>query len=91
MFFSFFESLALSPRGLFCSSSEDLQGVGPTCLLRIVEYVQRNVLGEVRLGAHAIDRLLHFAVAPIPSFHSVVGGQGPPTGLQQRSLPRGGW
>ena len=43
--------------------------------MQIAEHVQGDAIGEVLLSAHAIDRLLHFAVAPIPPFHGVRGGR----------------
>jgi hypothetical protein len=54
---------------------ERFPGVRAAVLLGITEHVQGDAVVDVLLSAHAIDRLLHFAVAPIPPFHGVRGGR----------------
>ena len=46
-------------------------------------HVQGDPLGEVGLGSHPVDRLLHLAMTTVASFHRV-GGRG-----QQRIIEKG--
>ena len=49
----------------------------------IAQHVQGDAVGEVLLGTHAIDRLLHLAVATVPPFHGV-GGRGEQFVIEKR-------
>jgi len=43
----------------------------PALGLGFAEHVHRNALADVQLGSDAVDRLLHFAVAPVAAFDGV--------------------
>lgn len=54
---------------------EDLQRVRAAIFLGLTEHVQSDAVVDVLLSADAIERLLHFAVAPMPPFHGIRGGR----------------
>lgn len=52
---------------------KDLQRVRTVFFLGITEHVECAAVADMLLGANLVNRLVHFAVAPIAPFHRVRG------------------
>ena len=62
------ETLSACPRLV-----EDFDGFRSVALLGVAEHVQGDAVVDVLLGADAVNRLLHLAMAPVATLHRVRG------------------